>query len=96
MLNRVNKRGFSTKKSTGQIILQTPYMLVNRALYLQFSPFVHHGQPALQSSEACLNGFRLVDYPMNNSIHHLWRGTARRTDGLGWRAKQYYSIRLGV
>ena len=99
MFNRVNKRGFSTKKSTGQIILQTPYMVVNRALYLRFSPFVHHGQPTLQNfREAWLNGFRLVDYPMNNSIDHLWRGTARKTGyGLGWRAKLEYLLnKIGV
>ena len=99
MLNRVNKRGFSTKKSTGQIILQTPYMVVNRALYLQFSPFVHHGQPTLQNfREAWLKGFQLVEYPMSDSIDHLWRGTARKTGyGLGWRAKLEYLLnKIGV
>ena len=47
--------------------------------------------------EACLNGFRLVDYPMNNSIHHLGVVQPERLDSLGWRAKlKYYSIRLGL
>ncbi len=99
MFNRVNKRGFSTNKLTGQIILQTPYMVLNRTLYLQFSPFIHHGQPTLQNfREAWLNGFQLVDYPMNNSIDHLWRGTARKTGyGLGWRAKLEYLLnKIGV
>ncbi len=99
MLNRVNKRGFSTNKPSGEIILQTPYMVVKRALYVQFPPFVHHGQPTLQNfREAWLKGFQLVEYPMSDSIDHLWRGTARKTGyGLGWRSKLEYVLnKIGV
>lgn len=99
MFNRVNKRGFSTNKPSGEIILQTPYMVVKRLLYLQLPPFIHHGQPTLQNfREAWLKGFQLVEYPMSDSIDHLWRGTARKTGyGLGWRAKLEYVLnKIGV
>ena len=99
MFNRVNKRGFSTNNSSGELILQTPYMVVRRALYLQFPPFIHHGQPTLQNfREAWVKGFKLVEYPMSHYIDHLWRGTARKTGyGLGWRAKLEYILnKLGV
>ena len=99
MFNRVNKRGFSTNKQSGEIILQTPYMVVKRLLYIQLPPFIHHGQPTLQNfREAWLKGFHLVEYPMSDSIDHLWRGTARKTGyGLGWRAKLEYVLnKIGV
>lgn len=99
MFNRVNKRGFSTNKPSGEIILQTPYMVVKRLLYLQLPPFIHHGQPTLQNfREAWLKGFQLVEYPMSDSIDHLWRGTARKMGyGLGWRAKLEYVLnKIGV
>ena len=99
MFNRVNKRGFSTNKPSGEIILQTPYMVVKRLLYIQLPPFIHHGQPTLQNfREAWLKGFQLVEYPMSDSIDHLWRGTARKTGyGLGWRAKLEYVLnKIGV
>ncbi len=99
MFNRVNKRGFSTNNSSGELILQTPYMVVHRALYLQLPPFIHHGQPTLQNfREAWVKGYQLVEYPMSHYIDHLWRGTARKTGyGLGWRAKLEYILnKIGV
>tara|TARA_R110002096_G_scaffold425644_1_gene634430 strand:+ start:2431 stop:3075 length:645 start_codon:yes stop_codon:yes gene_type:complete len=86
-LLNVNKRGF--KDDSGSPIIATPFLFIKREVYLQFSPFIHHGQPTLKNfSEARKAGFKLVDYPMPNFINHYWRGTASRFGyGLGIRGK---------
>ena len=94
MFNRVNKRGFSTDDQRAEIILQTPYMFINRQQYLSLPPFIHHGQPTLANfRKSWENGWCLKEYPMDKKIDHLWRGTARKTGyGLGWRGKMEYLL----
>ena len=86
-LLKVNKRGFKDDK--GAPIIATPHLFLKREIYLQFSPFIHHGQPTLKNfSEARKEGFELVDYPMPDFINHYWRGTASRFGyGLGIKGK---------
>ncbi len=86
-LLKVNKRGF--KDDTGSPIIATPFLFLKREVYLQFSPFIHHGQPTLKNfSEARKAGYELIDYPMPNFINHYWRGTASRFGyGLGIKGK---------
>ena len=94
MFNRVNRRGFSSADPEAEIILQTPYMVINRQQYLGLPPFIHHGQPTLANfRQSWANGLHLMEYPMDSFIDHLWRGTARKTGyGLGWRGKMEYLL----
>ncbi|CAN5205584.1 hypothetical protein BH23BAC3_BH23BAC3_26750 [soil metagenome] len=83
----VNRRGF--KDPAGLPIIVTPYLLMKTAPYPQFSPFVHHGQPVLFNfREAQEEGYRLIHFPMEEYIDHLWRGTASQYGyGLGLKGK---------
>lgn len=90
--NTVNKRGFTDSK--GEIILQTPYMLLKTSIYKKLPAFEHHGQPTLVNfSTSWAKGYRLIEFPVSNYINHKWRGTAERFGyGLGWRAKLDYLL----
>lgn len=72
-----NKRGF--KDPDGIPIIVTPYLLMKTAPYKNFPPFIHHGQPVLFNfEEAQQNNYRLIHFPMEDYIEHLWRGTASK------------------
>lgn len=88
----VNDRGF--KDPAGQPILLTPYLLIKTGMYPNFPPFQHHGQPTLRHFRAAVGaGHRLLEYPIETYIDHLWRGTASRFGyGLGWRGKLDYLL----
>ncbi len=95
--NRVNKRGF--KNENGNVILQTPYMLLKRDVYNSLPPFIHHGQPTMQNFIASWEkGCKLREFPISRFIDHKWRGTAERFGyGLGWRGKLDYILnKLGL
>ena len=83
----VNKRGF--KDPEGIPIILTPYLLMKTEPYLKYPPFFHHGQPVLRNfREAQKNGYRLLHFPMDEYIDHLWRGTASKFGyGLGLKGK---------
>ncbi len=83
----VNQRGF--KDPAGIPIIVTPYLLMKTAPYPQFSPFMHHGQPVLLNFREAQNaGYRLIHFPMEEYIDHLWRGTASKYGyGLGLKGK---------
>ena len=96
-LLNVNKRGYRAEE--GIRILQTPYMLLKREIYLQLSPFIHHGQPTMFNYEnAAEKGYVLKEYPVSDFIDHKWRGTAERFGyGLGIKAKMDYLLnKLGL
>lgn len=83
----VNQRGF--KDSAGLPVIVTPYLLMKTEFYPQFSQFVHHGQPVLFNfREAQEEGCRLIHFPMEEYIDHLWRGIASKYGyGLGLKGK---------
>lgn len=94
---KVNKRGF--KDPDGIPVAVTPYLLLKTGLYHQFPPFNHHGQPTLKNIEkAQERGFKVIDYPMDQYIDHLWRGTASKYGyKLGLKGKLDYLLnRLGL
>lgn len=94
---RVNRRGFANRSGTP--VLVSAHMLIDRALYLELPPFVHHGLPALRNFQAAEKvGYRLVDYPVDEFVEHLGRGTAERYGyGLGWRGRVDYVLnKLGL
>jgi GT2 family glycosyltransferase len=93
----VNKRGFQVTKG---ISFPAPaYMMIRRDLYFQFPPFEHHGMPVLSNfSKALKSGFEFREFPIQNYIEHLWRGTAGRFGyGLGFKARIDYILnKLGI
>ncbi|REL25070.1 glycosyltransferase [Rhodohalobacter sp. SW132] len=92
-----NARGF--KSEDGVPVVVTPYLLMKTNPYKQFPPFIHHGQPTLENfTEAQKNGYRLIHFPMEKYIDHLWRGTASKYGyGLGLKGKLDYVLnKLGL
>lgn len=92
-----NKRGF--KDPEGTPIILTPYLLMKTEPYKAFPPFFHHGQPVLKNfREAQKNGYKLLHFPMDEYIDHLWRGTASKFGyGLGLKGKVDYLLnKLGL
>lgn len=92
-----NKRGF--KDPEGTPIILTPYLLMKTAPYRKFPPFFHHGQPVLNNfREAQKKGYKLIHFPMEKYIDHLWRGTASKFGyGLGLKGKFDYLLnKLGL
>ncbi|MDO8549783.1 MAG: glycosyltransferase family A protein [Ignavibacteria bacterium] len=93
----LNKRGFQSSK--GISIPAPAYMMIKRNLYFQFPPFEHHGMPVLKNfSKALKLGFEFKEFPIENYIEHLWRGTAGRFGySLGIKAKIDYVLnKLGL
>lgn len=91
---QVNDRGF--KQAGGIKVLLTPYMLLRTDLYGRFQPIVHHGQPTLfHYRDAQRQGYRLLEFPIEEYIEHEWRGTASRFGyRLGWRGRLDYLLNL--
>ncbi len=88
----MNKRGFQSSKG---ISFPAPaYMMIKRDLYFQFPPFEHHGMPVLKNfSMALKSGYEFKEFPIENYIEHLWRGTAGKFGyGLGLKAMIDYVL----
>ncbi len=91
-LNHVNKRGFPSESGTP--VVQSPYMMLRRELYLLFPQFEHHGMPTLKNFSAAQQcGYFVHDFPVQDYIAHRGRGTASRFGyGLGMRGKIDYLL----
>lgn len=77
-LIRVNRRGFVSDAGP-HMVCWIPYMLFKRELYLGLPPFEHHGVPNLRNSiGAEAAELKLLDFPIEDFIHHFGRGTAGR------------------
>ncbi len=88
----VNKRGFQVKKG---ISFPAPaYMMIKKELYNYFPPFEHHGMPVLKNFVSALKqGYNFKEFPIEDYINHLWRGTAGKFGyGLGLKAKLDYIL----
>lgn len=96
----MNKRGFDVEASNSAIEYIRPIcMLVKREIYLKLPKFVRHGTPCLDNMKTAVErGYRLIDFPIDEFIWHLGRGTARRYGyQLGWRGRLNYLLnRLGL
>lgn len=75
------------KRRCSQAYIHPACMMIKRETYLGLKPFLHHGSPALQNMrQAVRSGYGLVDFPIDNYINHLGRGTCSRYGyGLGLR-----------
>jgi glycosyltransferase involved in cell wall biosynthesis len=92
----VDWRGFAAP--SGISVLASAHMLLRRDIYRTLPPFVHHGLPALENFRvAAERGYELVPFPIEDYVHHLGRGTARRYGyGLGLRSRIDYLLhRMG-
>ncbi len=86
----MNKRGFDVPESSNALPYIRPFfMMLAREPYLTFPPFVHHGTQCLENmTDARRKGYILLDFPVDQYVHHPGRGTAGRFGyGLGWRGK---------
>ena len=97
-VDTVDKRGFLTT-GVGIPTVRTPYMMINRNYYYRLHPFEHHGLPTMKNfSDAHRLGYELLNFPIENYIHHLGRGTAARFGyQLGIKSKIDYVLhKLGL
>ncbi len=85
--HHVDKRGFP--KQDGFPILISYYMMWRVETYKSLPPFEHHGLPVLKNCiDAHHRGEHLLDYPIQDYVDHLGRGTASRFGySLGWRSR---------
>ncbi|MFT4603694.1 MAG: GT2 family glycosyltransferase [Rhodothermales bacterium] len=96
-VTRADSRGFAS--DVGTPVPVSAFMMINRALYCGLPPFIHHGLPVLQASQAArARGLTVADFPVEQYVEHLGRGTAERFGyGLGWRSRLNYLMhRLGI
>jgi len=96
----MNKRGFDTKAGRRVFQYIRPIcMLVRREAYLNLPPFRRHGTPCLSNMQAAVqNGWKLIDFPVEEYVHHEGRGTAGRFGyklGLGGKIN-YLLNKLGL
>jgi hypothetical protein len=74
-------------------------MMIRARDYHLFPPFEHHGLPAMKHfSGAVARGYDLANFPIQQYVHHLGGGTARRYGyGLGLRSKVEFLLnKLGM
>lgn len=93
----MNRRGFPT--AGGFPALDAAYMLIRQELYAVLPSFAHHGAPVvLNFQEAAARDFVVQDYPIQDFIDHLHRGTVSRFGyGLGLRGKINFLLnKLGL
>ena len=93
----VNKRGFVS--AGGIPVPLSAYMVIRREMYVQLSPFNHHGLPVLQCcTEAARRGWRVSNFPIDEYVDHLGRGTAEKFGyGLGWKSRlSFFLNKLGI
>ena len=95
-VTHADSRGFAAKEGTPVPV--SAFMMINRAVYAGLPPFIHHGLPVLRASEAAaIRDLQVADFPVEQYVEHLGRGTAERFGyGLGWRSRLNYLMhRLG-
>jgi hypothetical protein len=87
----MDRRGFDLSPGTAGTI---PYirpicMLVRRETYLSLPRAERHGAPCLANMrEAARRGYRVIDFPVEDFVHHKGRGTASRFGyQLGWKGR---------
>ncbi len=95
---RVDRRGFA--RPDGPIpVPASAFMMLRRECYFRLPPFIHHGLPVLKNCiAAAAKGYRLIDFPIEEYVDHIGRGTAERFGyGLGLRSRLDYLLhRLGL
>jgi len=76
----MNGRGFDVAEHAGGHPYIRPIcMLIKRELYLELPPFERHGAPCLRNMLAAREKkLELVDFPIEDYVRHVGRGTAER------------------
>lgn len=96
-VTHADERGFAA--SSGTPVPVSAFMMIATERYRGLPPFIHHGLPVLQTSiAAAQQNLRVVDFPVEEYVEHLGRGTAERYGyGLGWRSRLNYLLhRFGL
>lgn len=96
-VTHADSRGFANREGTPVPV--SAFMMIDRSAYVGLPPFIHHGLPVLQASQAAAAlGLSVADFPVERYVEHLGRGTAERFGyGLGWRSRLNYLMhRLGI
>lgn len=97
----MNRRGFDVEKNDVHAIeyIRPICMLLKKEIYLKLPKFVKHGTPCLENmTEAQKQGYKLIDFQIENFIFHRGRGTASRFGyQLGWKGRLNYLLnRFGL
>jgi GT2 family glycosyltransferase len=99
-LVHMNRRGFNVPHGEKSIKYIRPIcMMIRRALYKNLEPFQYHGAPCLKNMiDANERSYYLIDFNIEEYIHHKGRGTASRFGyKLGMRGKINYLLnKLGL
>lgn len=91
----LNKRGFPTDDPQKGFAYIKPFaMLLKCDIYKKLPPFKKHGSPCLENMIAAVNnGFKLINFDVEEYILHLGRGTASKYGyNLGIRGKINYIL----
>ena len=96
----MNRRGFDVPETAhGDSYIRPICMLLRRSMYFTLPHFERHGAPCLANMRAAsARGLELIDFPVEEFIHHEGRGTASRHGyRLGWQGRLNYLLhRLGL
>ena len=96
----LDRRGFDVEdESKGVPYIRPLCMMIKRKMYFLFPPFNRHGSPCLANmTRAVQQGYRLLNFPVEEYIHHEGRGTAGTYGyGLGIAGKWNYLLhKLGL
>lgn len=86
-MHLLDTNGFFANKKTFPIVkyIHPHFALVRKEFYSMFQPFEKHGSPCLTNEiQAQRDGFELVDFPVNEYVYHIERGTVAKFGyGLG-------------
>ncbi len=91
----LNKRGFPTDDPQKGFAYIKPFaMLLKCDIYKKLPPFQKHGSPCLENMIAAVNnGFKLINFDVEEYILHLGRGTASKFGyNLGIKGKINYVL----
>lgn len=74
----INKFGFFAKEGEQSFAYVHPKCaLFNREIYWKLAPFEKHGAPCITNQiEAQSKHYKLINFPVDDYIHHIQRGTA--------------------
>lgn len=84
----VDDDGFNTTVGQGHRYIHPKCAIVRRKMYVEHPPFEKHGSPCLTNQRSAVaSGLRLVNFPVDEHVFHLGRGTVNSHGyGLGLRS----------
>lgn len=75
----VDDKGENVSRGTKYV---HPYFsVINRSMYFEHAPFENHGAPLLKAMKSIRDKSLLIDFPVENYVTHLERGTRNLLQG---------------